>query len=129
MRTWMVKFLAKFQGIRGSKIDSVNSIRVAKPLTFFNILRSVVRYVRSSWAIVFFALSLHLLLLSLYSILCGRWLVVARASLPYLLLFDAYDGMKHVLAVFNNRLKKIYIYINVMDFIFTEIIIIDSYLL
>ena len=37
--------------------------------------------------------------------------------------------MKHVLAEFNNRLKNLYIYINVMDFIFTEIIIIDSYLL
>ena len=38
----MVKFLSKFLG-RGSKITRVNSIRVVKPLIFFNILRSLVR--------------------------------------------------------------------------------------
>ena len=42
MWKWMVEFLRKFQG-RGIKIDRVNSIRVAKPLIFFNILREVVR--------------------------------------------------------------------------------------
>ena len=38
----MGQFLSKFQGI-GIKIDRVNSIGVAKPLIFFNILRAVVR--------------------------------------------------------------------------------------
>ena len=38
----MIEFLSKFQG-RGMKIDKVNSIRVAKPLIFFSILRAVAR--------------------------------------------------------------------------------------
>ena len=40
MRKWMVKFIIKFQGRqgRGLKIARVTSIRVAKPLIFFNIL-------------------------------------------------------------------------------------------
>ena len=38
----MAKFLSKFQDT-GIKIDRVNSIRVPKPLIFFNILRAVVR--------------------------------------------------------------------------------------
>ena len=42
MRPWMDEFLSKCQG-RGIKIDRVNSIRVAKPLIFFNILCAVVR--------------------------------------------------------------------------------------
>ena len=42
MRTRMDEFLSKFQGC-GIKIDRVNSIRVAKPLILFNILRAVVR--------------------------------------------------------------------------------------
>ena len=37
----MVEFFSKFQR-RDIKIDRVNSIRVAKPLIFFNILRAVV---------------------------------------------------------------------------------------
>ena len=39
---WMVEFLSKFQG-RGIKIGRVNSICVAKPLIFLNILRAVAR--------------------------------------------------------------------------------------
>ena len=42
MWKWMVEFLRKFQG-SGINIDVVNSIRVTKPLIFFNILRVVVR--------------------------------------------------------------------------------------
>ena len=38
MGKWMLKFLSKFQG-RGTKIDRVNSIPVAKSMIFFNILR------------------------------------------------------------------------------------------
>ena len=36
----MVQFLSKFQS-HGIKIDRVNSIRAAKPMIFFNILRAV----------------------------------------------------------------------------------------
>ena len=57
----MVEILSQFQS-RGTKIDGVNSVRVAKPMFFFNTLRAVARYVTSSWAIVFIVLSLHLLL-------------------------------------------------------------------
>ena len=38
----MVEFLIEFQG-RGIKIARVNSIRIAKPLIFFNILCAVAR--------------------------------------------------------------------------------------
>ena len=38
----MAEFLSKFQG-SGFKIVRVNSIRVAKQVIFFNILRAVVR--------------------------------------------------------------------------------------
>ena len=38
----MDEFLSKFQG-RGIRIDKLNSIRVAKPLIFFNILRAGAR--------------------------------------------------------------------------------------
>ena len=58
------QIFSKFHG-RGSKIDRINSIRVTKPLNFFNNLRAVACYVTSSWAIVFFALSLHLPLISI----------------------------------------------------------------
>ena len=60
MWKWMVEFLSKFQG-RGIKIDRVNSILVDKSIIFFNILREIAPWVTSSWAIVFFALSLRLL--------------------------------------------------------------------
>ena len=40
--TWMDEFLSKFHG-SGIKIDRVISIRVAKPMIFFNILYAVVR--------------------------------------------------------------------------------------
>ena len=60
MRKWMVEFLNKFQG-RGIKIHRDNLIRVAKSIIFFNILRAIAPWVTSSWAIVFFALSLRLL--------------------------------------------------------------------
>ena len=43
------------------KIYRVNSIHVAKSMIFFNILGAIAPWVTSSWAIVFFALSLHLL--------------------------------------------------------------------
>ena len=42
MRKFMIKFLSKFQS-RGIKIARVNSIPVAKPSIFFNILRAVAR--------------------------------------------------------------------------------------
>ena len=42
MWTWMDEFLSKFHG-SGIKIDRVISIRVGKPLIFFNILCGVVR--------------------------------------------------------------------------------------
>ena len=54
----MVEFL-KYQG-RGMKIDRVYSIRVAKSMIFFNILRAIAPWETSSWAIVYFALSLRL---------------------------------------------------------------------
>ena len=57
---WMVEFLSKFQG-RGIKIDRVNLIRFAKSMIFFNIFRAITPWVTTSWAIVFFALSLRLL--------------------------------------------------------------------
>ena len=63
MWTWMDEFLSKFHG-SGIKIDRVISIRVGKPLTFLNILCAVVRKVMSLWAIVFFPLSMYLLLLN-----------------------------------------------------------------
>ena len=63
---WMVEFLYQFQG-RGIKIDRDNSIRVAKPLIFFDILCVVARKVTSSWAIYFFVLSFHLPIRSLYT--------------------------------------------------------------
>ena len=80
----MVEFLSKFQG-RGIKIYRVNSIRDEKSIIlifnilngilngivflgtisfkwyFFNILNGIAPWVTSSWAIVFFALSLRLL--------------------------------------------------------------------
>ena len=56
----MFEFLSKFQG-RGIKIDRVKSIRVAKSMIFFNIVRAIAPWVTSSWAIAFFALSLRLL--------------------------------------------------------------------
>ena len=46
----------------------VNSIRVVKSMIFFNILGAIAPWVTSSWAIVFFALSLRLL--PLVYILC-----------------------------------------------------------
>ena len=60
MWKWMVEFLSKFH-VRGIKIDRVNSIRVAKSVIFFNILRAIAPWVTSSWAIVFFALNVRLL--------------------------------------------------------------------
>ena len=60
MWKWMVEFLSKFQ-CRGIKIDRVYSIRVAKSMIFFNILRAIAPSVTSSWAIVFFAMCLRLL--------------------------------------------------------------------
>ena len=59
MWKWMVEFLSKSRG-RGIKIGRVSSIRVAKSMIFFNILRAVAPWV-TSWAIVFFALTLRLL--------------------------------------------------------------------
>ena len=50
----MVDFLSKFQDC-GIKIDRVNSIRVAKSIIFFNILRATAPWLTSSWSIVFFA--------------------------------------------------------------------------
>ena len=61
MWKWMVEFRSKFQG-HGIEIDRVYSIRVAKSMIFFNILRVIAPWVMSSWAIVFFALRKHLLL-------------------------------------------------------------------
>ena len=55
----MIEYLIKFQG-RGIKIG-VNSVRVAKSMIFFNILYAIAPWVTSSWAIVFFELSLRLL--------------------------------------------------------------------
>ena len=60
MWKWIVEFLSKFQG-RGIKIIIVNSIRVGISMIFFNILHAIAPWVTSSWAIVFFALSLRLL--------------------------------------------------------------------
>ena len=60
MWKWMVEFRSKFQG-SGFKIDIYNSIRVVKSMIFFNILRAIAPSVTSSWAIVFFTLSLRLL--------------------------------------------------------------------
>ena len=42
MWTWMDEFFSKFHG-SGFKIDGVISVRVGKPLIFFNILCAVVR--------------------------------------------------------------------------------------
>ena len=42
MWKWIIEFLSKFQG-GGIKIDRVNSIRVARSMIFFNILRAVAR--------------------------------------------------------------------------------------
>ena len=56
---WMVEFLSKFQS-RGIKIDRVNSISVYKSIIFFNILSAIAPWVKSSWAIVLFALCLRL---------------------------------------------------------------------
>ena len=67
MWKWMVEFLSKLQG-SGIKIDRVNSIRVAKSIIFFNICRDILHR-ESSWAIIFFALSLSLL--PLVYILCS----------------------------------------------------------
>ena len=75
----MVEFLSKFLG-RGIKIDRVISIFVGKSMIFFNILRAVALYVTSSWAIVFFALSLRLLLL-VYTL----WVVLVRPGGPVVL--------------------------------------------
>ena len=58
--------LSKFQGIV-IKIARVNSNRAANPFIFFIILRAYARYLTSSWAIVFVALSFRLNLLSLYT--------------------------------------------------------------
>ena len=55
----VVEFLSKFQD-RGIKIARVNSILVAKPLFFLNILRAIAPWVTSSWAIVLFELNLCL---------------------------------------------------------------------
>ena len=49
------------------KIDRVNSNRVAKPMISFNMFHAVACWVTSSWAIIFFVLSLHLPLLSPYT--------------------------------------------------------------
>ena len=76
MWTWMDEFFSKFHG-SGIKIDRVISIRVAKPLIFFNILYAVVRYDAKCchheqlfsfrWACIYFYL--------IY-IHCERWLLV-----------------------------------------------------
>ena len=42
MWKWKIKFFTKFQG-RGIKIARVNSILLAKPLIYFNIVRAVAR--------------------------------------------------------------------------------------
>ena len=44
MRIWMVEFLSKFHG-HGIKIARMNSILVAKPLIFFNIISEVAPWV------------------------------------------------------------------------------------
>ena len=67
MWKWIFEFLSKFHG-RGIKIARVNSILVAKPLIFFNILRAVTRQVTSLWAIVIHSFHLHLPFLSLYTL-------------------------------------------------------------
>ena len=64
MWKWMVLFLFKFLD-RGINIAGVYSIRGAKPMILFPVLRVVALQVTSSWAIMLFALSLHLPLLSL----------------------------------------------------------------
>ena len=69
MYKWMVEFLSKFKG-SGIKVDRVSSIRVAKSLISFNILRVDDRKETSSRDIVFFAMSLRLV--SLVNIL---WLI------------------------------------------------------
>ena len=51
----MVEFFSKLE-CRGIKISRVNSIRVAKPLIFNNILGAVNPQVTSSWAVVFLEL-------------------------------------------------------------------------
>ena len=52
-------FLGKFQG-HVDKIFRVNSIRFAKPLKYFNIVRAIPPQVTSSWAIFFFELNLRI---------------------------------------------------------------------
>ena len=53
MVKWMVEFFSKLQG-RGIKIDTVNSICVAKLMIFFNVIRNVivVGYVHVSETII-----------------------------------------------------------------------------
>ena len=52
LRKYMVQFLSKFYG-RGIKIAGVNSIRIAKPLIFFDKLPAIIPQVTSSWGIGF----------------------------------------------------------------------------
>ena len=60
MWKWMVKFLSKFGVMAcGIKIARFNSIRIAMPLMFVNILRAIPSQVTSSWSIVFFELNLQ----------------------------------------------------------------------
>ena len=58
MWKWMVEFLKNFHD-RGIKIARVNSILIAKLSIFFYILLAFASWMTSSWAIVFFTLSLH----------------------------------------------------------------------
>ena len=64
MWKWTVEFLNKFQG-RGIKIAKVNSILVVKTSIFLITNRSLSDVIMSYR---FFALSLHLLLLSQYTL-------------------------------------------------------------
>ena len=72
----MVEFLNKFQG-RSIKIAKDNSIRVDKPLIFFNILRAISPQV-TSWAIVFFELSVRWAYLVSYTLVVSVPNIVSR---------------------------------------------------
>ena len=86
MWKWIVEIISRFQG-SGIKIGRVNFIRVAKPLIFYNILCACCSLSDVIWAIVFFALNFHLLLLSLYTLGEGRFWVYEN--------FDVYKHAHH----------------------------------
>ena len=77
----MAEFLSKFQG-GDINFTRVNSIRVTIPLIFYNILCAISLQVMSSWAIVFFELSVRIPYFVSYTLVTSAMLYYSWRNIP-----------------------------------------------